>query len=620
MRQVNEILESITDAFYAVDADWRLTYVNRRTEELWGRRRDELIGRSLWSLFPNYEQTRGYREHRRAMQERRTVHFEAFSPNLKFWAEVNIYPTPDGGLSVYFRDISDRKRVEEALRQSEERFRLAAQAAQMGAYSRNLQTGENYWSPEFLKIYGYGPKEDLPLIDGIPAAVHPEDRQRVLNEYRERFDRIGEPEFDSEHRIIRPNGEVRWVMVRGRTEFDLQGRPVRTHGFAMDITERRQAEDELCESEEKFSKAFYSSPSLLFICEFETGVFIDVNDAYCALTGYSRQEMIGRSSLELGLISGPIRTEILQRMRETGQALNIELEIVTRTGDVKHCLFSAETMEYRNRKCLIYSGVDITERKKAEEILSDYRKELEMEVKKKTAKIAEQYQMLQQLNTDIKRMSRHTIRAMENDRRALSKEVHDSIGGSLAAIKMLLEARLQHADQNLPDDLPSLEKIIDYLSETIRESKRISYQMRSMALDDFGLAAAVAELIRKFREFYPHIEVEHQIQLLSQDITDEVQTVLYRVIQEALNNIGKHSKADYARIALNESRDRIRLQVVDNGIGFDFSRTFNSNQPLQGYGMLSMKERVEICNGMLQVQSGTGGGTSLTVRIPKPGD
>ena len=112
-QRTREILESITDAFYAVDADWRLTYVNGKAKELWGFAWEDLVGTRLWSLFPNYERTDVYREHMRAMQKRQPVHYETISPKLKFWIEANIYPTADGGLSVYFRDVSDRKKAEE---------------------------------------------------------------------------------------------------------------------------------------------------------------------------------------------------------------------------------------------------------------------------------------------------------------------------------------------------------------------------------------------------------------------------------------------------------------------------------------------------------------------------
>lgn len=126
-QHLHEILESVTDIFYAVDKDWRLTYLNHRAEDLWQRRREDLLGTVLWDMFPGYEGTQGYQEHVRAMQKRIPVQFETFSNNLHIWVQAHINPLPNGGLSVHFRDISDRKQAEKALREGEERFRLSVE-------------------------------------------------------------------------------------------------------------------------------------------------------------------------------------------------------------------------------------------------------------------------------------------------------------------------------------------------------------------------------------------------------------------------------------------------------------------------------------------------------------
>ena len=118
--QTTEILESIGDIFYAVDDRWRLVYVNHRAETVWGKKREDLLGTVLWDMFPGFETTIGYREHARAMRERVHVHFETFSPNLKVWVDADVYPTPNGGVAVYFRDISDRRRAEDTPPNSDE--------------------------------------------------------------------------------------------------------------------------------------------------------------------------------------------------------------------------------------------------------------------------------------------------------------------------------------------------------------------------------------------------------------------------------------------------------------------------------------------------------------------
>ena len=126
--RLTTVMESITDAFFGLDRDFRLTYVNREAERLFRRARQESLGRSLWELFPEAVGSRFQREYERAMAESTTIHFEEFYPPFNQWFDVHAYPSP-AGLSVYFQDISDRKRAEEAMRESEERFRAVVETA-----------------------------------------------------------------------------------------------------------------------------------------------------------------------------------------------------------------------------------------------------------------------------------------------------------------------------------------------------------------------------------------------------------------------------------------------------------------------------------------------------------
>ena len=157
---------------------------------------------------------------------------------------------------------------------------------------------------------------------------------------------------------------------------------------------------------------------------------------------------------------------------------------------------------------------------------------------------------------------------------------------------------------------------MEHLAQAIQETRTISRQLRSAILDDFGLKPALVEHIQQFNEFYPGIEIVSQIEIATDDIPTDVQTVLYRVVQEALNNVGKHSAATVVRVKLTRNPNQICLEVADNGRGFDRQKVLSEARSLMGYGIHSIRERVEICGGEFQIRSEPGKGTVIDIFIP----
>jgi signal transduction histidine kinase len=250
--------------------------------------------------------------------------------------------------------------------------------------------------------------------------------------------------------------------------------------------------------------------------------------------------------------------------------------------------------------------------KSAEDQVRGVNRQLEQRVAERTKEIEKQYKTLEKLNTIIKQLSKKTIAAIENDRKALSKEIHDNIGGSLSAIKMMLETRYGSSSKRTDRE------IIRHLADTIKETKRISFQMRSLALGEFGLQAAIVENIKIFKSFHPNIAVDFQVDISPDTLPEEITLVIYRVVQEGLDNVGKHSGANEVKIVLNELKEHIYIEIKDNGHGLDPSdEPVGCREAIQHLGIHSIKERVEICDGTFQMDAIPGRGTRLRVFIPK---
>jgi signal transduction histidine kinase len=268
----------------------------------------------------------------------------------------------------------------------------------------------------------------------------------------------------------------------------------------------------------------------------------------------------------------------------------------------------------RNKNGAVIGAVvafrDISDRKKAEKALQKARDELETKVRERTSE-------LERRNREFNELAATTIEAMENDRKALAQEVHDSIGGTLAAIMFQLEERISHMDRHaMACDEMSFERILAHLKGAVRQTRRISKRLRPSILDDFGLEAAVKDTIADFSEFFPQLNISQEFDVYEKEIPDEVNIVLYRVTQEALNNIGKHSAANHVRIRLSEEGKQIHLQIDDDGIGFDTRTEIEKKDTIFGYGITSMKERVALCRGEFQIISEIGEGTSIRVSLP----
>ncbi len=207
--------------------------------------------------------------------------------------------------------------------------------------------------------------------------------------------------------------------------------------------------------------------------------------------------------------------------------------------------------------------------------------------------------------------------AQENERKLLAREIHDSISGDLAAIKMCLEEKLNKMTGDPPDDRISLENIISATEGTIRETRRISAHLRPSMLDDLGLISTIAWFCREFEKHHPEIRMVHRLEIEEDDVPEEFKVVIYRILQEAMNNVAKHSEADRVLIGLVKIGRELKLSVEDNGRGLDLEKVGSRSDPMSGYGLSNMRDRAEICGGKLEITSHAGAGTTVHLILPQ---
>ena len=240
-QNMREVLERITDGFYALDRDWRFTYVNPMVEQILGRTREELLGKTFWEEFDYAAGTPVYDAYKRAMAEGTTTSVELYDHRLGLWFESRAYPSA-GGLSVFFRDVTASKELEQRLRASESKYRTLVE--QIPAVVYVLAADENqtplYFSPRIYELTGELPEEVLALKEHWLESVHPDDYERVAAEDT-RTSATGEP-FQMEYRQLRKDGSYVWVRDECVPVHDETGRVVAWQGVLLDVSARVQLE------------------------------------------------------------------------------------------------------------------------------------------------------------------------------------------------------------------------------------------------------------------------------------------------------------------------------------------------------------------------------------------
>jgi len=243
------LLESITDAFVAVDTNWRCLYVNARAEELLQRDRGALLGRSLWDEFAPETVPKHYRLLHEAAATQEPVRYEAYVAPLDRWMNVGAYPF-DRGLSIYFADITERKAVEKALRQREDDLREAHRVARLGSWTWDLQADVTTWSVVKYDIFGLPPEKEV-TYETFISRVHPEDQANVRTFGAEIRGPEGPDSGEIDYRIIRPDGEVCFIRERSELIRAPDGTPLRVVGTAQDVTAETQRTAELIQAKEE---------------------------------------------------------------------------------------------------------------------------------------------------------------------------------------------------------------------------------------------------------------------------------------------------------------------------------------------------------------------------------
>lgn len=232
---------------------------------------------------------------------------------------------------------------------------------------------------------------------------------------------------------------------------------------------------------------------------------------------------------------------------------------------------------------------------------------------------ARNLEALRQSERQLKVLSSKIMEAQENERKRLAHELHDSIGASLTAVKFGLERELHRIESgNTEPDPALLKQLVEIVETIVKDLKTIYGNLRPLILDDLGVIPAIRSLIRQFCEVRPQVKFEQALAVDEAEIPEPLKIVIYRVCQEALNNISKHSEATAAELSLTKSEKALVLIIRDNGCGLDLREVLSEDRNRASLGLESMRERVEMSHGSFSIISSKTKGTTLKALWPQP--
>jgi len=359
-------LERVSDAFVAVDSNWRFTYMNQKAGEIFNCNPEKIIGKYIWEEFPDMVDTPFYKAYYIAIQTQRYIYLEEFYTPNGSWYENNIYPSADG-LSVFFKDITERKKVDFALKQSEQRYRQLIQEMPEAVYTCNTDGYVVLYNKAATRLWGaepvigkdkWGGAARLFTRDGV---LIERDKSPLAIALKEGTTKMGEEVI-----IERHDGSRRNVLSHHTLLYDTNNRVTGAVNILVDITERRIA-DQKVEIERSFSDSILNSLPGVFYVYNREGKFLRWNRNFETVSGYSADEVSRMHPLDFfDDNEKKLIEERIGAVFATGKA-EVEANLLTKSGEKLPYFFNGYTGVFQGTDCLIGMGIDISARKKAED-------------------------------------------------------------------------------------------------------------------------------------------------------------------------------------------------------------------------------------------------------------
>lgn len=477
-----------------------------------------------------------------------------------------------------------RQSAEAAIQKSNDRFEMIAVATNDVIWDWDLLTDDIWWNNNFYTLFGYNRLQRSAGIRSWIDGIHPDDRKRVT-EGRQMVINSGSDFWHDEYRFVKADNSILFVYDRGFVLHNEAGTAHRMIGSMLDITELKNAEEDITKEKNLSDSIINSLPGIFYLYNKE-GHFLRWNRNFEKVTQYTPAEISSMHPLDF--FDEDEKQLLLEKIGNvfiSGED-HVQANFVIKTKEKIPYYFTGKAIEYEGQPCLMGVGIDFSERVTAQEAI-------------------------EQSAEKLKQLTAHLQEIRELERKRIGREIHDELGQQLTAIKM----DVSWIDKKMPVEFPALKEklknIIDLLNGSNQSIRRILSELRPTILDDYGLVEALDWLSNQFTET-TGVPVHFTTSDRKPDLPEQVVTCVFRIYQEALTNITRYAAAGKVSTNLVVTGEDLRFSVEDDGSGFDVEIPGTK----RSFGILGMKERVHSLKGQFTLTSESRKGTTINIIIP----
>ncbi len=518
-------------------------------------------------------------------------------------------------------DITNRKQAQAAAHRSDANRKFALEAAHVAEWELEIASRKVKRSLLHDQIFGYDSLVPDWTVDKFLQHVHPDDRESVHSTILKAA--AGGPDLDYECRITRPDQSERWIWAHGARFPDETGQPTRMIGITMDITERKRTEEALRRSVFRFQRFVESNVIGIVIADMNH--IIEANDVFLDIIGYTRDELSRSNVSWIAMTPSeqlPRDLRAIDEMKALGACSPFEKELIRKDGARVPILIGATVLNPEPLEWMCFV-IDLSELKQVERELREARDELDTRVQIRTRELVNTLSTLQvevkvrkQAEEKMRELSARLLHVQDEERRRFARELHDTAGQTLSALRMTSDA-LKRAPELSPKSKKLCEDIEALAEEALNEIRTTSHLLHPPLLDEIGFASAARWFIEGLAK-RSSIEIDFDIQF-PERLPGDLELALFRVLQESLTNIHRHSGSGTASIRCEQTGQRVVLSIKDSGKGIapDVLERYKIDGVATGVGLAGMRERVRELGGNLEIESGACG-TQVTVSVPVP--